>query len=502
MKKIFRTVLASAVGLGLIAGTGIAAQAAPTINTDADVSLTITKFEQPQVMGSSSNGLEVTDLTGLTPLEGVEFSATKLANVDLGTNAGWDAYNTLLGTWDANDPEEGLTLSTTPVTGITNEAGVIAWDNAVLDGVGAYLVQETGFTPTGSSANITEDQITKAMPFLVTLPVTDPTTNAWVYNVFVYPKNVISSVDKTVVDGKTSQLGDTAVWGIFTTITKGGSSDRYALVDNLDAKLAYTGTTVTVIADTNADIILIPTTDYTAVLSGDTDGNGGTVTVELTEDGRIKISEALTVDDTSKVRTSISTTVVAAGEIDNTVTFHPNATTAIESEEATTKFGGFTLTKTDMDDAETLLENAGFKVYVSNSPLVGGQLPNDAEQITGLVGMSAIDNIVRTDVNGNIVLDGLRYSDWANGVGITNVDDDYNYYFLVEVEAPTGYNLLSQPHQFVVDGQSDAVSVGIANKAIDKTPETGGSGIWLSLGVAGVLMVSGLALARKKKVTA
>lgn len=508
MKRVIRNAVAGVATLGLLVAGGASAMAAPTIpSADAEASLTLEKFEQPIIAGEQTNGLEITNLpTNLVPIEDVEFTIKKVEGIDLTTNAGWETYQALLDSWDADNPNDvgSLTLGT-GVTGTTDANGKIVWNTTPganqyqLDGIGVYLVEETGYT---GDLNI----VKKAKPFLVNIPVTSADGQGWVYDVFVYPKNTVADVSKTVEDsGDVYQLGDTVTWTVEGTIPADGT-DAYRVVDQFDKRLDVERDDVKVLVKGNGDDIpLVKDVDYTVTWTDASGDNGEKAVVDLTSDGITKAVNALNADDTSRLNFVFPTTVNTVGEIENEATIFFNQSNIDDDEGVTTdkpetKWGGATIHKVDASDTDVDLAGAKFEIWAGKTAMTGSEVPADAVKVTGLAGMDA-NGVLTTDSDGLAVVDGLRYSDFADDEGCAEGETCFNYYFLKEVEAPSGYNLLAQPVQFIVDGQSSVIEIEVLNKAITDTPQSGGQGIWLGVIIGLTAMGAGGAVyyANKRK---
>ena len=192
--------MAAAVAVAAVAFMGIgatAALAAPadvaTIDDTKPTSLTIHKYEGPANTATecapTGQPVPASCLTGKTALDGVEFSIYKV--MDLNTNQDWldaKAYYEA-GAWD--------TTGKTPVQVVTTAGGGLATASNLEAAL--YYVVETG-TPAG---------YTPAVPFFVTLPMTDPTDAAWDYDIDVYPKNnKVDAPHKSVTDVVGLQVGD------------------------------------------------------------------------------------------------------------------------------------------------------------------------------------------------------------------------------------------------------------------------------------------------------
>ncbi|WP_345450262.1 SpaH/EbpB family LPXTG-anchored major pilin, partial [Arthrobacter gyeryongensis] len=195
--KVRRGVIASLAAIasaGMLALGAGGAHAANTANIDPSKtgSLTIHKYEKPATptnLPSDGTALTPAQTAALTPMAGVTFTVQKVDNIDLTTNAGWAAAAALTPAQAAGQAGPGSTAT-------TGAAGTATLGSLPL---GLYLVTETGY-PAG---------VTPSAPFLVTIPMTDPTGgNGWMYDVNVYPKNAVTAATKTVNDASVLKLGD------------------------------------------------------------------------------------------------------------------------------------------------------------------------------------------------------------------------------------------------------------------------------------------------------
>lgn len=473
--SLFRRVKrAGAIGLAgaLLLGFGAAsASASPVVNPDpaAVGSITIHKHLQP-TDGSAqvpNNGLPQTVET--PALAGVTFNVKAIPGLDLTTNAGWVAASQM-----SLAQAQAATAAVTGTSKTTLADGVAAFTGLP---VGAYLVTETAY-PSG---------VTPSAPFVITVPITHPTDlNTWLYDVHVYPKNASSAVGKTVTDSTGIKLGDEVTFTITADIPDIEVIDGYKIVDNLDPKLDYVSAAVTL----SNNAVLIPGTDYTVTPAVATTG-GPEVVVLFTTDGRAKLAT----NSDATVSVVLTTTVNTVGEIANTALLYPNAPSfdiepgepggPPETPEVITKWGSVTVHKTNASTGANLA-GAVFRVYTS-------QADADAANNNYVTVGGAFE--FTSGADGQLTISGLRYSDWANNAAVAPGQPGYNQYFLVEVKAPTGFELLAAPIPFTVTAATSAVGIdhevkNVPSNAGFQLPLTGGSGTGL-ITAAGILLLAG-----------
>lgn len=474
----------AAIGLAMLGLARPAGAASPSLPDPTKTgSITIHKFETPDTPTTLPHNGTAVDTTGLTPMSGVTFSVQKVTGIDLTTNQGWQDANTLSSSFNpANAPgsitSAGYTLSAaagSPVT--TNASGTAALSGLPL---GLYLVTETSW-PAGA---------TPSTPFLVSVPLTDPDSeNAWLYDVNVYPKNAVTNVSKTVKDEAAIKLGDAVTWSITADIPNVSTIDGYKITDQLDTKLTYVDATATV-----AGATLTKGTDYTVSLDAATN----TVTVDFTASGRA----VLAAHNTAQVVVKVDTKVNAVGEIANTALLYPNQSSfnvtpgqpggPVVTPPVLTKWGSVTVQKTDQNGAA--LAGAVFSVYATQADAEAGNNP------IALGGQTTF----AVAADGKLTISGLRYSDFANGVTVTSGQAGWQDYWLAEVKAPNGYELLADPIKFDVTAATTAVGVDLTVKNMPanagfQLPFTGGpGGLFIYLGGA-LLLVGALVIGMSRK---
>ncbi|WP_146120026.1 SpaH/EbpB family LPXTG-anchored major pilin [Leucobacter massiliensis] len=523
------------------------ALAAPTIPTGGTGSLTIHKFETPDsgVTVGTGEALPSATTDAWTPVPGVTFRVRQVNTIDLTTNAGWDAAAALADRFNAAGGDVNSITSGSPAYTL---GAAKAPDAAVTDGdgiqkfsalpIGLYLVEEVGVPTQIDGENV---GVTPAAPFLVTVPITNQAGNEWLYEVHAYPKNaVISQPEKTVTDSGVVQVGDQTKWTVSAEIQGTpadldgngvieGNQEKYhfdffAMVDDLDPRLkpltggdynlthfevklsgGVTSDEVIVLRDYYSVGYTAATNQLRMVLRADAlamlpDHHGGTITFTF----YTTALESGTISNTADVYTH-----QYRAESGSVVRPEPGtpggpATTTT----ATQKFGGIRVLKTD--DANQALAGAEFEVYTG---LLPSGAPDPAKKVTvSPTGGTAVATWT-SDANGELVIDGLRYSDWADGEDIDLDDSDvvgdadgedaanaskFITYYLVEVKAPEGYSLLGAPVKFTVrdqaaeTGESDLDVVNVPVNAGFQLPLTGGTGTTLLFTVGGLLVAGGV----------
>ncbi|MBO9523213.1 MAG: SpaH/EbpB family LPXTG-anchored major pilin [Nocardioidaceae bacterium] len=478
----------AALGIALVSLASVATAASPSLPDPSRTgSIGIHKFKTPDsATGLPANGTAV-DTTGLTPVPGVTFQVQRVDTINLATNEGWQDASALSGSFNPSNASgsiaaAGFTLGTVG-TQTTDASGNASFTSLPL---GLYLVTETSW-PAGA---------TPSAPFLVSVPLTDPANqSAWLYDLHVYPKNSIDAVSKTVDDANAIKMGDPVRWTVVGDIPNVSAIDGYKIVDQLDPKLTYVGAQVTL----SDGITFTAGTDYTVVF----DAAGHTLTVQFTAAGRA----ILAAHNTAQVKVVVNTRVNTVGEITNTALLYPNAHSfdvtpgqpggPTPSNPVITKWGGITVQKTD--PSGKALAGAVFSVYATRS---------DAEARTNAIPLGGRTTF-SVNTGGQVTIAGLRYSDWANGAAVAPGDPGYRSYYLAEVQAPTGYELLAEPIKFDVTAATTAVGVDLKIENVrvdgpvdchchgshsDLLPDTGGPALILAVG-GGVLLVAGLLVA-------
>ncbi|PFG18721.1 SpaH/EbpB family LPXTG-anchored major pilin [Serinibacter salmoneus] len=491
-RRLWGGAVALLAAAGLTLGAGVAATAAPIIDQTTGT-LHVLKHETPG--GAAGDGTALTPAPGTPTIDGVVFTITQL-DYDLNTNAGWTDLAALEGDVDAALVLGGGYTSSVE-TGAAGTAGEALFENIP---VGAYLVKETD-TPPG---------VTAAAPFIVTVPITNPdSTDEWLYDVYVYPKNAVTEApEKTVSDASAAGLGDPVVYTITSEIpdlNTGQSIDLYAVRDTLAPQLTLTGVTVAFVGtQTGAPL---DTADY--VVTPTPPAAGADVIVKFTASGLGK----LTANQDLQVATTITTfvnEVSATGIIANAPALYPNgpswgpdittpapdpASPGVPGTPVETRWGNISLTKVSAgtDDG---LPGASFQVYTSREAAIEGD-PNEAVAADD-DGDPATPPVTTftTGTDGLLTISGLRYSEFADGEAIVAPGEPQTYW-LREITAPDEHELLAEPYgPITVDGVPVDGELEIENAPANggfELPFTGATGQWM-YPAAGALLLAGAGL--------
>ncbi|WP_299092033.1 SpaH/EbpB family LPXTG-anchored major pilin [uncultured Microbacterium sp.] len=495
--KTTRGFLATAGALltaAALALSGASAASAATQPAPAESTVTITKLAQPTSAGAPANGTQQT-VTG-DPIADVTFSYALVTNTaaggtnDIGTNAGQQ--------WAATQ-----TATTAPTTGVTG-----TFDATLTNGVttkvlprGLYVVSETA-APAG---------VTPAAPFLLAVPLTDPVDrDKWLNTIYVYPKNAKIGATKTV-GAESLIVGGDVTWTITSDIPRISNAagtafiapDAFEIHDTLtDAELTLSTTASPAILVKAGATTLASGTDYNVVPVVAT----GTTTHQIvfTATGRTALATALNADANAKVTVAIVTTVRKAAVIGNVAKVFPDAQSKtnnkpLTTERVETKYGSYQLNKKSTDTAVTDLSGAQFRVYATQADALAG----NANYLKPVNNAGVAQDLWTTDASGHLTVQGLRYSGWVNGTTVASGAAGYQTYYLVEVKALPGHQLLAEPVSFVIDDASvTQTSQLITNQATTGAfvlPLTGGSGVALLTGAGIFLLAAVLLVARLRR---
>lgn len=477
MKKKFNSIVVSMV----MATVMLLSLFTPLVNAAPETetgNLHIFKYAMDDVSqaGPSTGGLEAENgqiPSDATPLPGVIFEVWKMLpsggqswgenNIPFPKN-GWEALDA------AKYGEIELIPLHNPASGdnrfVTDQQGQIHID----DLNGYYLVREA---PGNAGIKAISE------PFVVSVPMVDPRDNSsWLSDVYVYPKNEVSTVTKTV-DGENIAHGDGEhQWKITTdipnTIAKAAENAQnnnsyYYILDQLDPNFVFESGSVKVTGDKSSEL----TQGHHYNVAEPDSSNENTLRVEITKEGMDKLAYG---DGSEQDRIlSIEYNTTMRDDYDNNISIHNNAqvfyayegdpdnpdppTEPIEKPFIFDGMVGLTKYAADQQRLPVAvrranympLAGAAFKIAATEDDAKNGNFIWDTEEVSDNWGMVQFRNLPMTPL---FDADGT-FREFAE-----------QSFWVVEVKAPQGYNLLDGP-----------VEVRIINEAFENQKDMNGDPI-------------------------
>ena len=478
--------------------------------TDLERSLHIYKYTPVGANDPAGDGTQVTiDETAHTALANVEFSIYKVCTLaDLESTNG-EVPDIVLGEEPTEADLAEYCTEENYVTTVTTDAlghAMHIFGDASADGV--YLVVEEENPAIAVNAK----------PFFVSLPMTNPDGDGWLYDVYVYPKNDLEpapAIDKDVVEIE-NDYGTFDMDDVFTYIIRGevpaglATAEVYALSDTLDTRLDYEGNVIVKLYnEAMMEIGLTEGVHYTLTETAAKEGNGAFLKVKLTKAGMQYVVDNLGTDVEAvepEIRVYFNASLNATADLgtkipNNAKIDYTNATGYVYEtgevpveERPEVETGGINLLKYDAADAEHVLEDAKFI------------LARDAKE------SDLADSIKRLIVNGEVKK--VVYVDFYDAEGniISEVSTDtdgtaemygleYGTYYLVETKAPEGFNLLTKPVVVSISNASHTTEevIKVANSNQFQLPSTGGMGITIFTTSGMMILVTAVVLMMNKK---
>lgn len=366
-------------------------------------------------------------------------------------------------------------------------------------------------------------------PFYVMLPnwaEKDATTGTYPsYTVTAQPKNTTThegpEIDKSVTSvGNTTDsygVGVDHTWIIRTTIPKTiALGKEYVITDTLDYRLSYQRfdkLELALSAGTAEPTALIRGTDYTVTEETVQDAEERDVTkltISLTQTGMKKVGKLVGDEPASYVLRSsflaqINRNAQLATEIPNDAdvdyTNNVGKKFTATSEEAEVHTGGVKLLKVNSEQKP--LAGATFELYRMatqaevNADLEKNELPTlQLGETTYRVVRCAFYN--SADLSGDAVTSlttGADGSGYLYGLA-------YGDYYLVETQAPDGYNLLAAPVEVTINATSHTANGGavtVVNTNGLQLPSTGGIGTGVYTAVGELLLCAAAILLLRRR---
>ncbi|WP_166869261.1 SpaH/EbpB family LPXTG-anchored major pilin [Salinibacterium sp. ZJ70] len=463
---------AIAVSSGAVAAH--AAPLLPVIDPDQVTAIVVHKLEQPVDPGLAADGLPL-DTAGFSPVAGAGFSATRVPGVDVMTPEGQRAAAAMT----PSDAAALISSASPDATGTTGSDGLTTLSPLA---VGLYYVQET-VTPAGYVG---------AAPFLVALPMTHPTDRGgWLSTVHVYPKGAPARLTLDVSDANARALGDEVTWTARADIPRMPTIDGYRIVHEIDPKLDLVDGTarVRVAFGASGAPVLEGGVHYTVSLSPD----GLTFTVDFTESGRTLLAQ----HTGSHVLVEFPTTVLGEGELVVKASLYPSKAIIDAAEGAPgpveaqnlTKWGALKVQATERGKPWNPVAGACFMVYASEA---------DARDRVNPITVNGVSEW-RTDANGLLNVNGLRFSAFVDGLDREASDPLYRHYWAVPSCVPTGWKWTDdRPLPGVIDSVINAKALAFEVEDSNDLATTGAQVAGTAL-LAAVLIGGGLLLVARRR---
>lgn len=298
-------------------------------------------------------------------------------------------------------------------------------------------------------------------------------------NASVNEKNTLNpNVDKNVLENSTGKYGkenDDMIGSTIsykTTITTGAGYGNYVLYDVVDKGLTFNANSVEVkIGDE-----VVESTNYTVK----TDVTGYTFVIEFKDEFILKQPKNTNIDVYYTATLNKDAVVEGKGNVNETYLEYGNKTKTDHSKTTTYTYA-FNLVKTNKDGVE--LTGAEFKL-----------LDKDGKEI----------KVLLKDKDKNIYRIATGDEEGVNiKVGHATIEGlDKDSYKLKEVVSPEGYNKLTSPVEFTVNGKTSTTierpEVNVINYTGSELPETGGIGtkLFITSGLT-LVLICGLVLVTK-----
>ncbi len=482
-KRAVTAVAVAAIALfGAVAGTtpALAAPEFGGIDPDATGSIIIHKHEHQVGDTPATQSPDGTGAAIPTPgIQGVTFTAAPLLQdgqpVDLTDPAAWNALQSAQANADCTAPA-GYTLGAALPEVVTDGAGAATIPAAL----GAYLVCETA-----APAAVVD----RAAPFLVTIPY--PFEDGWLYDVNVYPKNGVASVQKTITPQEGLGLGSVIEFPVTVKIpalAAGRSFTGFDVVDTLDPRLTPTPAADGVgvgIKSITVDGVPVPGANFAVTAAGQSVQAAFTPSAGLAWlASRAGKSVVVTFQAT--------VTSLGDGTIVNTATEFvndPEHRNALTSNPVSSGWGDLVIEKVNARTPGDTLAGAKFEVYAAADPYAADC--SAATPAGSAVSVSGATEFT-TGANGRVTVAGLFVSDSVNDV----MNATQRCYVLKETAAPAGFVTPTGDAALtpvaVVKGASTGVDVTIKNAQQNgpELPLTGSSGALLLSVAGGALLIA------------
>ena len=435
-----------------------------------------------------------------------------------------DSTNALKGSYDVafvDSVKTGETVNSTSIPGTAQALGLDQGLYLVIEDAAATNTAPNKITNAGTGETMYISKV--VAPFLVAVPMTNPAGNDWLTDVHVYPKNEELSISKTVVTNPSVVVGDTVSYKIVASIPGDiETSKKFNIIDEMDEALDVVLKSVSAKTLTT-DVGLVKGTDYTVTYDSATRvltvafvpvADPANPPVPPVGCAKLKGYASVEISFDATVNARILDKDGYSVRNDATVSFTNKDNVGFE---AGTDEGGPVIHTAAIEiekvkeDSITGLDGSAFKIADTKENAEAGKFmridpdtkiiykPSDGQAWVDLGADPKVDNdykIAPTTPSYKDKFEGLR------DVVKVNDKNEGQTYWIVEVKAPTGYNLLSAPVEVKFSDNADDTTappsvpavinhikaVKVINSAGFTLPMTGGAGT-IAFTVVGIMLL-------------
>ena len=322
-------------------------------------------------------------------------------------------------------------------------------------------------------------------------------------NVVMQEKNEVPTNVKTVEEDSTGTYGPTndadigQTVNFKSTITAQAGAENYVFHDKMSAGLTFGSVTGVTLNGKTVDAA----TNYTVKTSGFAENHDCTFEVIFTQtfcntlkaNDKIVISYTATVNEDAVIggNGNLNESKVEYGESGKTTTTPPSTTTTYTWKIDVFKYTVVKATEEGKEDTEKGLANAQFVLYKMVNGVKNYAIVDANNKITGWT-TNAYNSAEAMKASVIITPDDGTFT-------ITGLDSDT--YYLEEIVAPAGYNVLSGPVTVVINDKGEVTyngtstgTVKVLNQSGTELPSTGGMGTTIFYVLGGVLMAGAFVL--------